>query len=102
LVAISFARPVSHDFLKQGSFLACWQVQSKLATLALFALLAISVWLALVVMLVWSIAATFAYFAARQRGMPDVLATPALPSLASRSTSTCSIAPAIAVPGCWL
>jgi hypothetical protein len=73
-VAISFSRPVSPTILKHGSFIACWQAQSKLATLALFALVAVSVWLALVVILCWSVAATFVYYAARQRGVPDFLA----------------------------
>ena len=42
----------------------------------MFALIAISVWLALAVMLIWSIAATFVYYFARQRGVPDLLACP--------------------------
>jgi hypothetical protein len=74
VVAISLSGSVSPTFIRHGSFLAFWQVQSKLGTLALFALLAISVWLALGVIMVWSIAATFAYYTARQRGVPDFLA----------------------------
>lgn len=74
MVAISLSGQVSPSVIKHGSFLAFWQAQSKLGTLALFALLAVSVWLALAVVMVWSIAATFAYYAARQRGVPDFLA----------------------------
>jgi hypothetical protein len=74
VVAISLSRPLSPSVLRHGSFLAFWQAQSKLATIALFALLAVSVWLALAVILVWSIAATLAYYSARQRGVPDFLA----------------------------
>jgi hypothetical protein len=71
--------------LKHGSFLACWQVQSKLATLSLFALLAVNPWLALVVMMAWSLVATFVYFTARERGVPDFLA---VSSSACRVTRT--------------
>ena len=76
-VAISLSLPASRNLLKQGSFLACWQAQAKLSTLVMFGLIAYSVWIALAVMLVWSIVATFIYYAARQRGVPDVLANPA-------------------------
>jgi hypothetical protein len=63
-----------------GSFLAGWQVQSKLATIVMFGLLAVNTWLALAVMLGWTVAATFAYYTARERGVPDFLAM---------SSSTC-------------
>jgi hypothetical protein len=79
-VAISLSRPASPSFvkhgsvLKHGSFLAIWQVQSKLGSLALLALLAVSPWSALVVSLLWTLAATFVYYTARHRGVPDFLA----------------------------
>lgn len=68
--------PQLNQTLKHGGFLACWQVQSKLATFAMFGLIAVSVWLALGIMMVWSVIATVVYFVARERGMPDMLAGP--------------------------
>jgi hypothetical protein len=41
----------------------------------MLALVAVSVWLALAVMLVWSAVATVAYFLARRQGMPDIMAS---------------------------
>lgn len=76
---LTFASPFSQEMnrsLRHGSFLACWQVQSKLAAISSLALVAVSPWLALIVMMVWSLAATFVYYKARQRGVPDLLANP--------------------------
>lgn len=76
-MAISLPRSVPVRLLTHGGFLAFWQVQSKIATLVMFPLIAVSVWLALAVMLVWSLTATVVYFQARQRGVPDLLSCPA-------------------------
>lgn len=75
VVAMTFSPPVSRDALRRGGFLAGWQLQSKLATFALFALLTVSVWAALLVTLAWSLAATVVYYTARKRGVPDFLAS---------------------------
>jgi hypothetical protein len=52
----------------------------------MFGLIAYSVWIALAVMLVWSLVATFVYYGARQRGVPDLLANPAAGSGAAMRT----------------
>jgi len=55
-------------------FSTVWAVQSRLASIALFGLIAFSsVWLTLGLMFAWSIAATFVYFVARSYGAPDLL-----------------------------
>lgn len=72
-----FVGPLGADVrsaLKLGTLVACWQVQSKLAALTLLLLVAVSVWWALLLMLIWSIVATWAYVVARERGVPDILA----------------------------
>ncbi len=79
---LTFASPLSQEMnrsLRHGSFLACWQVQSKLAAISLLALVAISPWLALIVMMAWSLAATAVYYEARRRGVPDLLVNPTAP-----------------------
>jgi hypothetical protein len=60
--------------LFQVGFITLWEVQSQLATLALLALVAlVPIWVALSVMIVWSLAATSAYLWGRRRGLPDLL-----------------------------
>ncbi len=60
-------------------FAALWEVQSQLATVTLFVLLAVVPFLAvLAVMLTWSLVATVAYHLGRQRGLPDLLGTTTL------------------------
>jgi len=85
-VAISLSFPASRRVIKQGGFLACWQVQAKISTLVMFGLIAYSVWMALIVMLAWALLATFVYYVARQRGLPDLLANPAAGSGAAMRT----------------
>jgi len=59
---------------RENAFVVGWEVQSQLATFVLIGLIAVaSVWLALVTMLAWSLAATAAYIWARERGLPDLL-----------------------------
>lgn len=52
-----------------------WEVQSHLSSITLIALIAFtSIWVALPVMLVWSLIATIAYCHARELGYPSLLA----------------------------
>jgi len=54
-------------------YVAAWEVQSKLASIALVSLVAFaSIGAALVAMLIWSLAATRAYYRARELGLPDL------------------------------
>jgi len=51
-----------------------WEVQSQIATLVLFSLIAfVSIWAALVTMLAWSLIAHLAYHHAREHGLPDLV-----------------------------
>src|SRR5262245_31452287 len=53
---------------------AVWQVQSRLAALALIGLVALAnVWVALAVMLTWSLLATIAFFHMRRLGLATSL-----------------------------
>jgi hypothetical protein len=57
----------------ETGFTAAWAIQSRLAGITLLGLVALwSTWVALGAMLVWSLAATYFYFHARQRGAPDL------------------------------
>ncbi len=66
-------------FLSGGRLLpllaaSIWEVQSYLATAALYGLLVLtSMWLTLPVMLAWSLLATVVFFHGRKRGLPDLL-----------------------------
>jgi hypothetical protein len=60
--------------LKYMSFVAAWELQSQIATVVLVALVALApLWVALGVMIAWSLTATVTYFVARRRGLPDLL-----------------------------
>ena len=55
-------------------FVVAWEVQSKVATLAMIGLVAfVSIWVAVGALLVWSLVATSTYHKARQQGRPDLL-----------------------------
>lgn len=57
----------------QTTFAAVWAVQSRLASMALLSLVALShPWLALGLMAAWSLIATVLYFVARTHGAPDL------------------------------
>jgi hypothetical protein len=59
---------------------AAWEAQSYLATLTLVTLLTlVSFWVALGVMLAWSLIGVLVYPAARRRGLPDLLEKDARP-----------------------
>jgi hypothetical protein len=59
----------------KAAFLVGWEVQSHLSSITLIALVAFtSIWVALPVMLVWSMIATVAYCHAREHGYPSLLA----------------------------
>ncbi len=59
--------------LNDSAFVVAWEVQSQLATLVLFSLIAfVSIWVALATMLVWSIIAHLIYHHAHERGLPDL------------------------------
>lgn len=63
-----------------GAFLAAWEAQSQLASLAYLGLVAFStLWVALPVMLTWSLIATVAFCHARERGYPNLLTAQELP-----------------------
>ncbi|HEX5140646.1 MAG TPA: hypothetical protein VFX19_06865 [Dehalococcoidia bacterium] len=63
-----------------AAFLAIWEVQSHIATIAYVGLVAFtSIWVALVTMLCWSLVATVLFCAARERGYPNVLSCPPCP-----------------------
>jgi hypothetical protein len=58
----------------KAAFVIGWELQSQVATVAFITLVALfSIWLALAVMLTWSIIATVAYCRARERGYPSML-----------------------------
>jgi hypothetical protein len=64
------------DRLRHIGFLTAWEVQSQVATACLLMLVVfVPLWCAVSLMIVWSLAATFAYHQARLRGLPDLLAT---------------------------
>ncbi len=55
-------------------FVTAWEVQSRLATMAMVALVAfVSIWGALAVMLAWALVATSTDHSAQRRGRPDLL-----------------------------
>ena len=55
-------------------FVAAWEVQARVATMAMIALVAfVSIWIALAVMLIWALLATATYHSAQRRGRPDLL-----------------------------
>lgn len=68
-------------------FVAAWEIQSKVATMAMIALVAfISIWVALAALLVWSLLATSTYHHALIRGRPDLLKN-TWPTAGSRGSS---------------
>jgi hypothetical protein len=75
----ALARPVRRPFAKSlpwnvAAFLALWEVQSQLATIAYVGLIAFtSWWVTLAAMLTWSLVATIAFWYARERGYPNIL-----------------------------
>ena len=57
-----------------AAFLALWEIQSQLATIAYVGLVAFTSWyVTLGAMLVWSLTATFFFWQARERGYPNIL-----------------------------
>lgn len=57
-----------------AAFVALWEVQSQIATIAYVGLVAFtSWWVTLGVMLSWSLVATLAFWYARERGYPNIL-----------------------------
>jgi hypothetical protein len=67
-------------------FILFWEGQSQLSAIAYVALVAFgSFWLALGVMLAWSLTATVFFCAARERGYPNLLSTEILPKRSSTS-----------------
>jgi hypothetical protein len=62
--------------LYQAGLVTVWEAQSQLATVVLITLVAFAPLVAtLAVMVCWSLVATFAYYHARLRGLPDVFDT---------------------------
>lgn len=65
----------------KAAFILFWEAQSQVSAIAYVALVAFgSIWLALGVMLVWSLVATVFFCGARERGYPNILSTQALPA----------------------
>jgi hypothetical protein len=57
-----------------AAFLALWEIQSQLATIAYVGLVAFTSWyVTLGAMLVWSLTATLLFWHARERGYPNIL-----------------------------
>lgn len=68
---LSFVRSLS---LNDAAFVVAWEVQSQIATVVLFSLIAfVSIWAALFTMLAWSMLAHVVYHHARERGLPDLV-----------------------------
>ena len=68
---LAFARELPWH---EAAFVVGWELQSQIATVAFITLVAlVSIWLALAVMLVWSVIATIAYCRAREMGYPSML-----------------------------
>jgi len=64
----------------KAAFVLFWEGQSQASTIAYVGLVAFgSIWLALAVMLTWSLIATVFFCAARERGYPNILSMQALP-----------------------
>jgi hypothetical protein len=64
----------------KAAFILFWEGQSQASTIAYVGLVAFgSIWLALGVMLTWSLLATVFFCAARERGYPNILSVKALP-----------------------
>ena len=64
----------------KAAFVLFWEGQSQASTIAYVGLVAFgSIWLALAVMLAWSLIATVFFCAARERGYPNILSIQALP-----------------------
>lgn len=64
----------------KAAFIVMWEGQGHLSSLAYVALVAFaSIWVALGVMFVWSVAATFVFVAARERGYPNLLSDMSTP-----------------------
>ncbi len=81
-------------------FSAAWAAQSRLASIAIFAFIAFSsLWATMAVMLVWSVAATLAYFLARRCGVPDLLESRLQPASADRlrASATTAISTALRI-----
>jgi len=58
----------------EAAFCLAWEAQSQIATVAYVALTGFgSVWVALPIMLVWSLISTIVYCFARRKGAPDLL-----------------------------
>jgi hypothetical protein len=74
-------RPVLNRLAwNKAAFIVFWEGQSQVASVAYIALVAFfSIWLALVTMLIWSLLATVFFFAARERGYPNMLSAQTLP-----------------------
>jgi hypothetical protein len=71
---LDLSHRVYESVLGDVTFSALWAVQSRLASITLLSLVALShAWLALAVMCAWSLVATVAYFFARSHGAPDLL-----------------------------
>ena len=70
------------------AFILCWEGQSQASTIAYVGLVAFgSIWLALGVMLAWSLGATVFFCAARERGYPNILSTQVLPGRTTASNA---------------
>jgi hypothetical protein len=68
---LGFLRSVS---VNDAAFVVAWEVQSQLATIVMFSLIAfVSIWASLATMLAWSVIACIIYHHARERGLPDLV-----------------------------
>ena len=80
----AFARGVPWNV---AAFLALWEVQSQVATVAYIGLVAFtSLWVTLGAMLAWSLIATVIFCYARERGYPNILNSVKCPSTAAGIT----------------
>jgi hypothetical protein len=60
--------------LSDAAFVVGWEIQSQISTIMLVTLIAfISIWAALITMLIWSLIAHFVYVYAREHGLPDLV-----------------------------
>ena len=77
---IALVEKLSNVAWNKAAFILFWEGQSQASTIAYVGLVAFgSIWLALGVMLTWSLLATLFFCAARERGYPNLLSIKALP-----------------------
>ena len=76
--AVAAAPMVERRLALHAAFIAGWEAQSQVASVAFLALAAFCpLWSVIAVMLAWALIATVVYLLARGRGVPDLLAVEA-------------------------